>query len=66
VLQYLDKWWQGMCVAMSHKSYTSNSIATGGTSHARQVVDERPDKEVTHRSSSIAGGLVPTTLLHQT
>ena len=65
-MQELNKWWQGMCVATSHQSYTSDSTANGGTSHARQVVGEKPDKEVTHCSSSIAGGLAPTTLPHET
>jgi len=55
-LQDLDKWWQGMCVSMSRQSYTGDSTATGGTSHARQVGGEKPDKEATHWSSSISGG----------
>jgi len=41
---------------MSRQSYTGDSIATGGTSHARQVGGEKPDKEATHWSSSISGG----------
>jgi len=32
------------CVSMIHESYTDDSIATGGTSHVRQVGGEKPDK----------------------
>jgi hypothetical protein len=34
--------------------YIDGSVATGSTSHARQVGGEKPDEEGNHRSSSKA------------
>ena len=42
----------GLVYVNDSPSYTGSCIATGSTSHARQVGGDKPEEEATHWSSS--------------